>query len=108
MMRKDEIFSPTMNVECLPQIFLTHHRTFDMPAWPSFSPWTFPPGFSRFARFPEGEIERVFFLFINLYPSTGLHLFQVPPGEFSIIFKFLHGKKDIAPALVGISFFYKD
>src|SRR4030042_7069476 len=103
MMRKDKIPPTSVDIKGFPQVFLTHHRTFDVPPWSSLTPWAFPEGFSGFAGFPKGEVQGVSFLLIDLDASSGLHLFHVPLREFAIVSKFLDREKDIPIALVGVS-----
>ncbi len=104
MVGESEVSAATMDVKGFSQIFLAHDGTFDVPAWSSFPPGTFPEGFSRFTGFPKSEVKGIFFLFININSGTGLHILQIPFGEFSIIFKFLHGEEDISTARVSKSF----
>src|SRR3989344_3362820 len=46
MMRENEIFASTMNIQCFAQMFHAHARTLDMPTGAALSPWAFPKNLS--------------------------------------------------------------
>ena len=55
-----QILTARMNVDLLTEIFLRHHRAFNMPSRTSFT-----RGFAFFFRLPEYEIKRIFFLILT-------------------------------------------
>src|SRR3990167_9901170 len=72
-----------------------------MPPRPAPSPWAFPPWFALLARFPEGEVQGIELLLINVHPRSCQHVFQGSAGKLPVIFELLYGKIDIAPDHIG-------
>ncbi len=59
VVRKDEIASTTMDVECRPEIELRHGRAFEVPARTAGSPRCRPRGLTGLDGLPEGEVARI-------------------------------------------------
>ena len=83
MVREDQILPTGMNIDFLTQIFFCHHRTLDVPSRTSFTPWRYPERFSFFFRFPQDEIQRIFFLIFAGHQKrtiTGSKIIQIFVG----------------------------
>src|SRR5215470_18060289 len=59
VMRKNQICSPAMDIDLRPQETRRHGRTFNMPAWPSWPPRTWPGWLIRHSTSPEEKIQRI-------------------------------------------------
>ena len=80
MVRENQVFAAGMNINLFTQIFFCHDGTLDMPSRTSLAPWRYPERFSFFFRFPEYEIQRIFFLIFSGYQKgtvTGTQIIQI-------------------------------
>src|SRR2546428_7809411 len=59
MMRKNQICSPAMDIDLRPQETRRCGRTFNMPAWPSWTPGARPGWFISNSASPEEKIQRI-------------------------------------------------
>src|SRR4030042_7037306 len=107
MMRKDEILSPSMDIESLPQVADTHGRAFDVPSGSARAPGAFPGGFAWLAGLPEGKIHGMAFSGVNFYSGTGLHLFQTAMGKPSVTRELFHREEDITFSRIRIPLAYQ-
>ena len=74
MMRELQILSTTVNVEVISEHLSCHRRTFDMPSGSTVTIGRRPLGFTGPGRFPQDEIERIFFTRIDFDTFTGSQL----------------------------------
>ena len=82
-----------MNINFFSQIFLGHHRAFNVPSRTSLTPWRYPERFPFFFRFPENEIQRVFLLVLSRHlqrPEPRLQVFQIFMRQFSIFLEIFY------------------
>src|SRR5260370_3684612 len=90
-----------MDIERLAQILRAHRRAFDMPAWPTLTPWAVPRGLPGFTRFPQGKIERRALALVDFDARSGLQLVDVFPGQLAVARKSGDGIIDVAVDPVG-------
>ena len=72
MVRKNQILSAAVQIQCFTEVMTRHSGTFNMPAWTTFSPWRFPVWFSWLCRFPDSKIQWAFLLIIHINPCSCL------------------------------------
>ena len=107
VMRKDKIVAAGMNIEIFTEMFAAHSRAFDVPAGSAVAPFAFPGRLSFFCFFPEGKVERIFFLLINFNPRARFQIIYIFPAQLSIAVKFGYIKKYITINVVSVPFFFK-
>ena len=100
-----------MNIDFIPQIFLAHHRAFDMPAGPPVAPGRFPVGLPILLRFPEHKVQGILLLIRPRHKQrtvSSLQIIQILMGKLSILLKIacpeINGS---VLRLIGIAFFYQ-
>jgi len=71
VVRKHEVGSATVEVEPVAEDPKAHGGAFDVPTRPSSAPGSVPRRFTRFATFPQGEVEWVFLRLVDLDSRTG-------------------------------------
>src|SRR3990167_7201066 len=80
-----EVYSASVNIKALSEIFESHRRTFNMPAGPPFSPRRMPKNIAvfRLPSFPQYKVRRLLFaVFVQRYASALLNysIFQAKIG----------------------------
>ena len=108
MVREDQVHATTVNVKVIAQVFLTHSRTFAMPAGEAITPRRGPAhDVFRLGTFPKREIDRIVLLILTVECTGRIqHVVDVPAGEHPIIMilvVFLHIKINRTLADIGIA-----
>ena len=103
MMRKCQISSATMNINCFSKQSIDHSRAFYVPAWSSLSPWAVPHRLARFGPLPQDEIKRIALPFIHVHAGPCLHILEPTAREFTVVLEGLYCKKHIASSLVRMA-----
>ena len=72
VVRKFEVHSAAVDVKCLAEVFLAHHRAFEVPAGKAVAPGALPVHYV-FGRgfFPEGEVGGVVLLGLSVKSACG-------------------------------------
>ncbi len=73
-----------MDIKAFAKVFVTHGRTFNVPAGPPFSPGALPVWLTGFGWFPQSEVQRTSLFFVHGDSGTRLHIIGVAVGQFSI------------------------
>jgi len=76
-----------------------------MPSRSAHSPRTVPGRLAFLAFLPEHEIQRVFFLVVDVHAGAGHHFIRVSSGQSAVGGKFGNRKKHVSVHRVGNSFF---
>src|SRR4051812_27419279 len=85
VMRKDEIFSASVQIESVSQFLHGHGRALNMPSRTPRPDRTLPERFPRLGSLPQSEIASVvFFIFINVNPRAIFHSGKVFFRELAI------------------------
>src|SRR4030095_9938535 len=98
---KNQIPTAAVNIERLAQILRAHRRAFNMPARPAWTPWAVPRGVSRFARFPQREIERRALALVDFNARSSLQLVDIFPGQLAVVRKSGDGIINVAVDPIG-------
>jgi len=65
VVREDKVHTATVNVEMFTQIFLSHCRTFGVPAGEAVTPWTWPAhDMFRLGTFPQCKVGGIVFFLL--------------------------------------------
>jgi hypothetical protein len=108
VMRESEVDTTGVNVQCFAEIFHSHGRALDVPAWAARADSRLPEMLAFFWRFPESKIANAFFfLAVVINARSFLNSGEVNIGKFSVGRKFCNPVVDRAIARVGIGFFLK-
>ena len=71
-----QIRAAAVNVKRLPEQFVAHGRTFDVPAGTAVAPRAFPRRFAWFGGFPQHKVQRVAFVGIHVHAFAGAQVVQ--------------------------------
>ena len=105
VVREFEIHAATVDVEVFAEGLCAHHRAFDVPAGAAFAPGAVPRRFAGFCRFPQDEVERVFFRFVHRDALTGAQIIKAAVGEFAVGGEAAHGVVNVAVIRgIGVTF----
>ena len=105
VVRKFEVHAAAVDVEVFAEGLRAHHRAFDVPAGAAFAPGAVPRRLTGFCRFPQDEVERVFFGFVHRDALAGAQVVQAAVGEFAVIGEAAHGVVNVAVIRgIGVAF----
>ena len=93
MMGKGQIRPTAMNIEGVPQAAGGHRGALDVPTRSPVSPGGMPVSFTGLGRFPEHEIQRVFFVHIHVDPCTRAHVIQQTVIQFAVVGELAHSEQ---------------
>ena len=90
MVRENQVFAASVDIECIAQVMFGHYGAFNVPAGSAFTPRGCPAGFAFFFGFPQNEVCRVFLRVIQRYTfgSTCDQFIQIFSGQFAVFREF--------------------
>ena len=98
---EDEVLAAAVDVEGAAQVLAGHGRALDVPAGAARAPGRVPGGLAGLGALPEGEVQRVALVRVDLDPGAGLELGQVAAGQPAVLGPLADGEVDVAADLVG-------
>src|SRR5438132_10559403 len=101
-MRKLQVESAAVDVECLAEVLHAHGRAFDVPAGPARSPRAVPRRFAWFRSLPESEVAWIAFLAADLDASSRFHLGRIAVAELAVVRIASDVEINITPSRIGI------
>src|SRR5690554_7699601 len=96
MVREQQVWPATVNVEGVAQALGRHSRTLDVPARPAIAPGRLPADFSRLGGLPQGKVRRAALGLLDTHPGTGHQVFQFPLAELAVVREGIYCKIDIS------------
>ena len=108
MVGKNQVHSATVDVEFAAEVFLPHHRAFEMPAGETVAPGRRPAhDMFGFGLLPEGEVVGVALVGLAVKAARALErVFEIASGKHSVMIVpivFLHIEIHASVAHVGVS-----
>ena len=98
---KIEVLAAAVDVEAATQVLAGHGRALDVPAGAARAPGRVPGRLAGLGGLPEGEVERVALVRVDLDPGAGQELGQVAAGQLAVLGPLADGEVDVAVGLVG-------
>ena len=99
VVREDEVGATTVDVDRSAQVAVDHGAALGVPAGTAFSPGARPAGLAGLGGLPEGKVEGVALLVVDLHALAGAHLVEVAPGEDAVAVVGAH--REVHVAVVG-------
>ena len=104
VMGEDIVHATGVDIELFAQVLGSHGRTFDVPAWESFTPRAIPfQVAARFGGFPQGKVAGVPLQRVGLRSDPFEKVGPGVPRQLSVIRKARHVEVDVAARFIGLT-----
>ncbi len=97
MVREDQVHSPAVDLEAVPEVLEAHRRALDVPARPPPAPGALPAPLTPLRALPQREVQRVALArLVSLDPRSGQELVEISARQLAVSREAAHRKVHVS------------